>query len=109
MKAIRMYPIMLLATNRPIATTSSRGLVRSSSARGAERRLRRRRSSSNTGLSATLARTNNPTPISTIDSRNGIRHPQSRNWAGVVVAETMKNTRLASRSPSGTPSCGSEP
>ena len=100
---------MLLAMNSPIATSRARGWLRRTESIGADRRARCARSFANTGLSSTRARTKRPTPISTTESRNGMRQPQDRNCSLVVDVDTRRNTRLARISPIGTPTCGYVP
>ena len=100
---------MLLAMNSPIAMSRARGWLRSTVSIGADRRARCERSFANTGLSSTRARTKRPTPISTTESRNGMRQPQDRNCSLVVDVDTVRNTRLARISPIGTPTCGYVP
>lgn len=57
----------------------------------------------NSGLSATLRRTNRPTASSTMLSRNGTRQPQARNWSS-GRPETRVTIPADSTEPSGAPS-----
>ena len=50
-----------------------------------------------------------PTPTSTALARNGIRQPQLRNAASLVIACTSANTLVERSRPAGTPICGHDP
>ena len=93
----------------PIAVSTSRGYLRTTSTIGFGASVLVSLTRSNAGDSISFRRMNRPTPTRIALARNGTRQPQARNAASLVIACTSANTPVESSRPAGTPICGHEP